>query len=144
MEPTPRLYQCMLCYRHVRICRKCDHGNIYCGPICSGTKRKISVKAARARYQNSFKGRRNHAASQARYRIRLKKVVMDHGSLFLPQNAPMTSTEKKPKKLEKGHMKSAITCCFCQNPVSDWIRNGFLRRRDYKKPARLREHPQGP
>jgi hypothetical protein len=30
-EPSYRLYNCARCAVQVRICRRCDHGNVYCG-----------------------------------------------------------------------------------------------------------------
>ena len=79
MEPTARLFQCALCHIQTMVCSKCDHGQIYCGDICAIFARKRSLKTVRARYQSTFKGKQNHAACQARYRMKLinlsKKVT---------------------------------------------------------------------
>lgn len=147
MEPTSRLYQCVLCHTQTVICSKCDHGQIYCRITCAAFARKKSLKAIRARYQKSFKGKINHAASQARYRIKLinlKKIVMDQGSPPVPQHASMNSLENKPVETENGQRKSALICCFCKKPVSDWIRNDFLRRRRSHASDRSQAFPQAP
>jgi hypothetical protein len=38
-EETGRLFNCRRCGKQVRICRKCDRGNIYCGKECSKAAR---------------------------------------------------------------------------------------------------------
>lgn len=43
-EPTYRLYNCQRCGLQVRICRRCDHGNIYCAGECSRIRRRQSVR----------------------------------------------------------------------------------------------------
>ena len=93
MEPTPRLFLCMLCHGQVVLCSWCDHGQIYCSRACAHFSRQKSLRLARRRYQKTFNGRRNHAACQARYRQRLRNKVTDHGSPPSPQNAPIQSLE---------------------------------------------------
>lgn len=144
MEPTPRLFLCIRCQAQVVLCSWCDHGQIYCSEACSFFARQKTLRLARSRYQKTFNGRRNHAACQARYRMKLKKKVTDHTSPPVTQNVPMESLENKPKKTENGQPKPALTCCFCKKPVSDWIRNDFLRRRNHKKPTRSHVCPQAP
>jgi predicted nucleic acid-binding Zn ribbon protein len=50
-EPTYRLYNCQRCGVQVRICRRCDHGNIYCAQECSRIRRRECLRRAGARYQ---------------------------------------------------------------------------------------------
>lgn len=52
-EPTYRLYNCRRCAVQVRICRHCDHGNIYCAGECSRICRRESLRRAGARYQRT-------------------------------------------------------------------------------------------
>lgn len=144
MEPTPRLFLCMRCHKQVVLCSTCDHGQIYCGKVCAYFSRQKSLRLARQRYQKTFNGRRNHAACQARYREKLRNKVTDHGSPPLRQDAPMQSLENKPEESEKEHPSSTRCCCFCKKHVSDWFRNDFLRRRNRKKPTRLRFCAQAP
>jgi hypothetical protein len=144
MEPTPRLFLCMRCHAQVVLCSRCDHGQIYCSIVCAHFARQKSLRLARLRYQQTFNGRRNHAASQGRYRMKLKIKVTDHTSPPPFQNAPITSLEKKPEKTENEHSRSALHCCFCKKHVSDWIRNDFLRRRDRKSATRSRPCAQAP
>lgn len=144
MEPTPRLFVCIRCHTQVVLCSWCDHGQIYCGKVCAFLVRQKSLRLARQRYQKTFTGRRNHAACQARYRMKLKNKVTDHTSPLVAQNASMEPLENKPKKIEKGQHESTLTCCFCEKTVSTWIRNDFLRRRGHKKLTRSQAYPQAP
>ncbi len=144
MEPTSRMYQCLHCHRQVSICRKCDHGNIYCGPICAAFARKKSLKLAGARYQATLNGKRHHAARQPRYLMNHQKKMTHHTSLVTPLCVPIQLLENKPKKVEIGHQGTALTCWFCKKPVSVWIRNDFLRRRGPKKSTGAQACPQAP
>jgi len=144
MKPTPRLFLCLLCHEQVVLCSWCDHGQVYCSKACAHIARQKSLRLARLRYQQTFNGKRNHAACQARYRRKLKNKVMDHGSPPTPQNAPMFSLENKPEKPENKRPESTLCCCFCKKSVSDWIRNDFLRRRDHKSATKFRPCAQAP
>lgn len=144
MEPTARLFQCALCHIQTMVCSKCDHGQIYCSDICATFARKISLKAARARYQSTLKGKHNHAACQARYRMKLislSKKVMDHSSKSPVDYAPIQQPENKAKNPENDHAKTAFICCFCNKPVSAYLRNDFLQ---CKNSIRLQARPQAP
>ena len=144
MKHAPRLFQCALCHIQSIVCSKCDRGQIYCGPVCAVFARKKSMKLAGMRYQKTFNGKRHHAARQARYRMRQRKIVTHQGSPSMSQHAPMDSLENKPKKTENEHKKQALTCCFCEKPVSDWIRNDFLRRRRSHASSVSKASPQAP
>lgn len=144
MKHIPRLFQCALCHTQSRVCSKCDRGQIYCGSVCAVFARKKSMKLAGMRYQRTFNGKRHHAAREARYRMRQKEIVTHQGSPPMPQHASMDSLEKETKKTENGHWKIALTCCFCEKPVSDWIRNGFLRRRRSHSSSGSKSYPQAP
>ena len=144
MEPTARLYQCILCHKQVKICSTCDRGNIYCAPICATQARKKSLKRAGFRYQTTLNGKRHHAARQARYRMRLSKIVTHQGSPSTPQHVSIKSIENRTENSEIRQNRSALTCTFCENLISEWIRNDFLRRRDHKKPSGLKTCAQSP
>ncbi len=143
MEPSPRLYLCAYCHQQVKICRKCDHGNIYCSPVCAMVARFTSLKLAGARYQATFNGKRHHAMRQARYRKAHSKKVTHQGSLFSAQNAPIRLPEN-PVNTESGQESPGFFCSFCKKPVSSWLRNDFLRRRSHKKLTGLKACPQAP
>ena len=144
MKHAPRLFQCALCHTQCRVCSKCDRGQIYCNEVCAVFARKKSVKLAGMRYQKTFNGKRNHAARQARYRKCQNEIVTHQGSPPMPQHASMNSLENKAKKTESGQEKLALTCCFCEKPVSDWIRNDFLRRRRSHASSGSKASPQAP
>jgi len=144
MEPISRLYQCMLCHGQTVICSRCDHGQIYCNKACSKKARASSLKIIRARYQTTFKGRCHHAARQAAYRRRLHQKVTDQGSPSFPQHAPIEPLENKAESIKATQEKPILVCHFCYQPVSDWLRRGFLRRRESKKAPRLPPCAQAP
>ena len=144
MEHAPRLFQCALCHTQSIVCSKCDRGQIYCGTGCAIFARKKSMKLAGMRYQRTFNGKRNHAARQARYRMRQNEIVTHQGSPPMPQHASMNSLEKKTENAENGQNKLVLTCHFCEKPVSDWIRNDFLRRRRAHASFRSKVSSQAP
>ena len=129
MKHALRLFQCARCQTQSRVCSKCDRGQIYCSKVCAVFERKKSMRLAGIRYQLTFKGKRNHASRQALYRMRQSEIVTHQGSPPMPQHAPMNSLENEPEKTEIGHEKLVLTCSFCKKPISNWIRNDFLRRR---------------
>ncbi len=144
MEPIARLYNCTLCHIQSLICSKCDHGQIYCGKDCAVIARRASLKEAGIRYQSTPRGKRNHAARQARYEMKLKFNLTHHPSLEIPLCAPMQQPENNAEKTKTGHQEAILFCCFCEKPVSDWLRNDFLRRREHKKLVRFTAYPQAP
>jgi hypothetical protein len=64
-----RLYSCQRCHAQVRLCVKCDHGNLYCPP-CAERVPVLNHRRASARYQLTPRGARAHAARQKAYRER--------------------------------------------------------------------------
>lgn len=144
MKHAPRLFQCAFCHKQSRVCSRCDRGQIYCGNVCAVFVRKKSMQLAGKRYQKTFNGKRNHAARQARYRMRQKKIVTHQGSPLIHQHASMSSLEINPNQPENGHNKPALICCCCGKSVSDWMRNDFLKRRRSHRSFRSRISPQAP
>jgi len=60
------------------LCPRCDRGQWYCGRACATAVRRATLRAAGARYQDTRRGRRQHAARQARYRERSREKVTHH------------------------------------------------------------------
>lgn len=130
MELTPRLFLCALCYEQVIICTHCDRGNIYCGFSCSFTARKKSLREAGIRYQNSIKGRLNHALRQRHYMQRLRefKNKMTHqGSSDTTSNGLLHSVKNKTTKTGNKQINGPMICCLCHTAVSSLLRSRFLR-----------------
>jgi len=140
MKPTARLYQCVRCHKQVKICSMCDRGNIYCGQYCAILARTHALARAGSRYQNTFIGKLRHAARQARYR----KKVTHQGSPLPHEDVPIGMLENNPRKSETTQIETGLSCCFCKNPVSEWLRKGFLRRRGHKPSPGLQGCPQAP
>ena len=129
MEPTARLFQCVLCHTQAMICSKCDRGQIYCSDSCSTFARQQSLRAAGKRYQATINGKRNHAARQARYEMKLQSNLTHHSSRDPSSCASMQQLENKAKKTETEQLRTVFICCCCHQPVSVWLRNDFLQRR---------------
>ncbi len=133
MQRTARLFNCARCRCPVTICSRCDHGHIYCGPRCSRTARSESLRKAGCRYQNTWYGRRLHAARQRRYRQRQNQKVTHQGSLSSPPDDSLcsalrecTGEGEKPAAARKG----GIRCHFCDQSCSEYVRLDFLGARD--------------
>lgn len=75
-----RIFRCARCGQMALICHRCDRGQIYCARGCARTARRESLRRAGARYQQSPRGQRKHAASQARYRRKQQEKVTHQGS----------------------------------------------------------------
>ena len=75
-----RLYHCAGCGQAVHICRRCDHGSVYCAGSCARRSRSASVHRAGSRYQRSARGATRHAARQRAWRARQIKKVTHQGS----------------------------------------------------------------
>ena len=82
-EQTFRLYSCRHCATQVRICRDCDHGNLYCAGECAQIGRRESQRRAGERYQLGHAGACKHATRQRalRERQRQTQIVTHQGSL---------------------------------------------------------------
>ena len=79
-ETSYRLYSCGRCGRSVQICRRCDHGQVYCAGQCSALSRRDSLRRASARYQRTRVGATHHAARQQAWRGRQTHKVTHQGS----------------------------------------------------------------
>ena len=99
-ETTYRLYSCRRCAEQVRICRKCDRGNLYCAGECAQIRRHESLRRAAERYQLSLDGACLHAARQRAWREDQRKKVTHQGSLpsdetsIVAVTAAQTTTEE--------------------------------------------------
>jgi hypothetical protein len=70
------------------LCTYCDRGQVYCSPGCRETARRLQLRAANLRHQQSEEGRLDHRDRQRAYRRRLTgsattsaaQNVTDHGS----------------------------------------------------------------
>jgi len=132
-EPTYRLYNCRRCGVQVRICSRCDHGNIYCAAECARIRRRESVSRAGARYQRGRRGAHRHAARQRTWRTRRRQEVTHQGC---PGGALYGSVSEKPitmpEPTDAEHRADAPTslrtrdevgrCSFCRAPLPRWTR----------------------
>ncbi len=131
-EPAYRLYNCERCQVQVRICERCDHGNVYCAGECAKIRRRESQRRSQARYQRSHQGARRHAARQRRWRERQRqklKIVTHHGSPVtvsqcivavsaVIQSQPIDASPCEPAKIHP----PLEQCAFCGGVRPDWTR----------------------
>jgi hypothetical protein len=124
------------CRMQVLICSCCDRGQIYCAEGCAQRVRRRAVKCSGQRYQNTPAGRRRHAARQARYRARDKKVT-HHGSpplrpgdLLAPGSPVSASDVAIPEDRPR---RTIMHCHWCGRRCPQLVRQGFLRRRGHRR-----------
>lgn len=129
-----RLYSCHRCGVQVRICQRCDHGNIYCGRECSAIRRRESLRRAGVLYQNTRRGAARHAARQRGYRARRKQEVTHQGCEVLARagNVAAHPTTTKSESTDAPEVFSMPTrceplacCAFCGEPLPQWTRPGL-------------------
>ena len=97
MKNAARLFTCASCRRQVVLCRRCDHGNIYCSRHCSGRARRRSVRLAGQRYQDSRRGCHKHAERQRRYRERRRcPAPAVRASVQKVTHHPLTRERRRP------------------------------------------------
>jgi hypothetical protein len=122
-----RLFLCGRCRRQVVICRRCDHGQVYCGRDCALEVRRCSQREARRRYQATDRGRRMHAYRSREYRARGRGVT-DQGQT--PIHHPETGgAAARPAQPSARTAAEPITvCCRCGHPVSAMVRLSPIRR----------------
>lgn len=117
MKPSARLFHCARCQSQVVLCQRCDRGQRYCSAACSHAARFHSRCAAQRRYQQSRRGRLNHAHRQRCYRQRLSKKVTHHSS----------NRVKQTRDFGNALRQRAITHChLCHCVVSCYLRRDFL------------------
>ena len=131
---------CARCQRQLRVCRHCDHGQRYCPEPCARQARRACVRAAGRRYQQSFRGRWQHARLKGRWRTRRCEKVTHHS--FLPPTVSAKVDGRKevdadvPKKTSEGRDCAAAgsaevlpspgcaprRCVWCGRPAQRWVR----------------------
>ena len=136
-EPAYRLYNCQRCAVQVRICQRCDHGNIYCAGECAGIRRRESQRRAQSRYQGNRRGAQRHAARQGRWRERQRQIVTHQGSpvvvtqCIVPVSAvtasePTDAIAIKPEQPRKNR-PPLDRCAFCGGSLPEWTRQRVWR-----------------
>jgi hypothetical protein len=70
-----RVIGCQGCGQWFGLCSSCDRGQRYCSELCSEQARRVSLRAAGAKYQSTERGRERHAERQRRYRARQRAAA---------------------------------------------------------------------
>ena len=139
MEPAARRYSCAQCQTPVLVCSHCDHGNRYCQD-CAREVRQCKQRGAAKRYQNSLRGRSNHARRQRRYRERQRRKSKTLAEIVTHQGSPPVSLpallSPEAAVIEVDAPQPLWQCHFCQGNCAEMVRVDFLRRR-IRRLARL-------
>ena len=97
MKNAARLFACASCHRQVVLCRRCDHGNIYCSRGCGDRARQHAQRLAGRRYQDSRRGRHKHAQRQRRYRERRRRRAPEKRlRVQKVTHHPLTAARRRP------------------------------------------------
>ena len=116
MAVIGRIFSCKHCKTQAVVCSSCDHGTVYCTPVCRIAGRRQAQRDAGRRYQNSRRGRHKHAARQQRYRERQQaepKKVTHHP---FHRRQPSVSIDPKAgtRRPEDRHQPAqALRCTLC-------------------------------
>lgn len=132
MEATCRLFLCARCRKQVRICRRCDRGQIYCPDGCAKIARRHSLREAGRRYQQSRQGRFKQAERIRRFRLRKQNVTHQGSESVAEHDLLPTNSAKVDKRVVLTTQTSSLNtlrCHFCGCSCSDFVRNNFLHRR---------------
>lgn len=132
-EPTYRLYNCRRCGVQVRICSRCDHGNIYCAGECARIRRRESVRRAGARYQRGRRGAHRHAVRQRTWRSRQRQQVTHQGcplggsygnvSRTSITTLDATDADRRCDTPTRLRTRDEVgLCSFCHAPLPRWTR----------------------
>jgi len=108
---SQREVRCGRCEAVFHLCRYCDTGQSYCSDVCRTATRRAARRAANRRYQQSFRGRRAHAARQARYRRKVthqaQPEVAPPGSV-LAREVPSTTMTVEDERHAGGLPDAAV------------------------------------
>jgi hypothetical protein len=125
-EPSYRLYNCARCGAQVRVCRRCDHGNLYCARACAQIRRAESVRRASARYQRTRRGAARHAARQRAFRARERCKVTHQGSPNLELRCKVSGTGITQGIFtdvsRSADQELVQRCTFCRAVLPRWTR----------------------
>lgn len=138
-ESSCRMFLCAGCRCQVLVCRRCDHGQIYCVGTCAQEARRDRQREARRRYQATPRGRALHTERNRRYRTRQLHRVTDHGLAKEPEARPSlglavnAALSQPPSRKSSGHAR----CHHCGCLASAFLRQSALRS-GYRRTARIR------
>jgi hypothetical protein len=83
-----RLLVCVACDAEFVLDRQCYRGHQYCSPECAQQARDKSLERAKATYEASSKGKRNHRERENRRRQKLKRTEEVDARKLTDQSSP--------------------------------------------------------
>ena len=125
------------CRRQFSVCGRCDRGRRYCGAECAEASRGESLRRAGRAYQRTERGRKLHAARQARYRVRRVPVThhSEPGTRESLAIVPSAVSDEPPRRSEAAmhsaprgvgvRAPGAAWACLACDQSHAWHRIGF-------------------
>ena len=120
------------------VCLRCFSGQSYCSSACREKNRQEQLRAARARYQSSARGRELHRRRQRRYRLgRQACRVTDHPTArpaiatsrlalrSTPHRHELKPYERKVRPADHGTKpvtRDLITICVLCGSRAKWVK----------------------
>jgi hypothetical protein len=131
-----RLYNCQRCHVQVKICRRCDRGNVYCGKDCAAAARKMNARRYSADYQSTPEGRDNHKVREQRYVERKMTQHCSPRASPVPDSAPIGIVDAGKETNDESFADEptdpqVVLCSFCRRPCGTFARLQPLRRRGH-------------
>lgn len=162
VDRSARLFLCVRCRQQVVLCSHCDHGQVYCSPVCSLAARREHRRHSAQRYQGSRRGRLKHAARTACWRRRQRALCVagtevgvnkvthqgcppkSHDALLLAcetttacETIGLTSSAAAVVPAQSATVTwTTSRCRLCGGAVLPHIRQGWLGRRGVARGAR--------
>lgn len=86
------------------VCPSCERGQAYCSDECRKRARRLQLREANRRHQQSEEGRLDHRDRQRAYRLRLASLrVTDHG--YAPPTACAVMPQPASVALKRGALR---------------------------------------
>ena len=136
LRPDCRRFHCCRCQRVVYICSYCDRGRQYCSEGCRQGARRDSLRAAGARYQETRRGRLNHARRQNEYRRRQAagEKVTHHGCQSESPSGTVVACVQETavhfvSRPSGSGPQEGLRCFVCGHACEPYVRSDYLRCR---------------
>ena len=122
-----RTFTCVHCHGVVLVCPHCDRGQRYCGQQCRDQARRLRQRQAGRRYQSTPQGSCAHARRQRRYRARGGQKKVTHQGSPAVGSGDVLAPELSVAQRVACEVAPPWHCHWCQRPVTNVVRRGFLR-----------------
>jgi hypothetical protein len=140
---------CRRCSTLFIVCGSCDHGRLYCGPLCQKSRRREANRESGKTYRRTEKGRANQRDRQGRFRGRRRQRVapleptVTHQGSSTPAKEPVLQNgsfqtdepsvkrdhdEPQPTLKAATATHPALHCFICNRECSSFVRDSLSAR----------------